>query len=91
MTITRAINFVAIPSSENIDSKANSILDRFCFDIIPQIQHNIECLTLDPLSIDRILCIGHYSKLHQLTLMNLQREMASHIFDSKLSALSIVK
>jgi hypothetical protein len=77
ITFTQSIDLVGISSNEHIDS----ILDRFCVDIIPRIQHNIECLILDPLSIDRVLCIGNYSKLHKLTLVNLQLEVASRIFN----------
>ncbi|CAF4187939.1 unnamed protein product, partial [Rotaria sordida] len=63
---------VTISSNEHDDSRKQSILDRFCFNIIPRIQDNIECLTLDPLSTDCVLRIGSYSKLHKLTLVNLQ-------------------
>jgi len=81
ITFTQSIDLVGISSNEHIDSINKSILDRFCVDIIPRIQHNIECLILDPLSIDRVLCIGNYSKLHKLTLVNLQLEVASRIFN----------
>jgi hypothetical protein len=81
ITFTQSIDLVGISSNEHIDSINKSILDRFCVDIIPRIQHNIECLILDPLSIDRVLCIGNYSKLHKLTLVNLQFEVASRIFN----------
>ncbi|CAF5021674.1 unnamed protein product, partial [Rotaria magnacalcarata] len=60
-----------------------SILDRFCFDILPRIQHNIDCLTLDLLLMDRILRIGHYSKLHKINLVIFQLEMASRILNVK--------
>ncbi|CAF3640832.1 unnamed protein product [Rotaria sordida] len=72
---------LTISSNEHDDSRKKSILNRFCFDIIPRIQDNIERLTLDPLSTDRVLSIGSYSKLHKLTLVNFQLEMASRIFN----------
>jgi len=50
----------------------NSIFERFCSDIISRIQHNIECLTLDSLSIDRVLQISSYPKLFH---------MASNVFN----------
>ena len=67
ITFTRSIDLVKILSNK----KRKSILDRFCFSIIPRIQHNIECLTLDSLSIDRVLSIANYPKLRKLTLVNL--------------------
>ncbi|CAF1195968.1 unnamed protein product [Rotaria sordida] len=81
ITFIQSIDLVTISSNEHDDSRKKSILDRFCFDIIPRIQDNIECLTLDPLSTDRVLSIGSYSKLHKLTLVNFQLEMASRIFN----------
>ncbi|CAF5124585.1 unnamed protein product, partial [Rotaria sp. Silwood1] len=81
ITFTQSIDLVEISSNEENNSKKKSILDRFCIDIIPRIQHNIESLTLDPLLIDRVLYIGNYSNLHKLTLVNLQLEVASRIFN----------
>ncbi|CAF5101195.1 unnamed protein product, partial [Rotaria magnacalcarata] len=81
ISFTRSIDLVTILSNEDNPSKTSSILNRFCFDILPRIQHNIECLTLDPLSIDRVLRIGNYPKLDQLTLVNLPPLLMSRIFD----------
>ncbi|CAF3196253.1 unnamed protein product, partial [Rotaria sp. Silwood2] len=80
ITFTQSVDLVTILPNEDNDSRIESILDRFCFSIIPRIQHNIQCLTLDPLSIDRVLHIGNYLQLHKLTLVNLQLEIASRIF-----------
>jgi hypothetical protein len=94
IAFTQSVDLVTILSNEHNDSRNKSILDRFCFDVIPRIQHNIECLNLDPLSVDRVLCIGNYSKLHKLTLVNFQLEMASRIFNGILlfhSFLKIIK
>ncbi|CAF3328183.1 unnamed protein product, partial [Rotaria socialis] len=81
VTFTQSIDLVTILSNEHNDSRNKSIFDRFCSDIIPRIQHNIESLTLDPLSIDRVLCIGNYSKLHKVALVNDQFEIATRIFN----------
>ncbi|CAF4303897.1 unnamed protein product [Rotaria sp. Silwood2] len=62
--------YLRISSNEDNNSRNNSILDRFCSDIVPRIQHNIECLTLDAFSTDRVVRIGNYSKLHKITLRN---------------------
>jgi len=81
ITFTRSIDLVTISSNEDNTSRTNAILNRFCSDILPRIQHNIECLTLDPLLIDRVLCVGNYPKLHKFTLVSLQLEMASLFFN----------
>ncbi len=91
ITFTRCLDFLTILSNESNDSRNKSILDRFCFDILPRIQHNIQSLTLDPLSIDRVFHIGNYSKLHKLTLLNLQFEMVSRIFNGMSAYFSLFK
>ncbi|CAF3985443.1 unnamed protein product [Rotaria sp. Silwood1] len=65
------------------------MFNRFCFYILPQIQHNIQCLTLDPWSITSVLFIGNYPKLHKLTLINFKVEMANSIFCTNSSFVSI--
>ena len=85
ITFTRSLDLVTISSNEDNDSINKLILNRFCFYIIPRIQQNIECLILYPLLIDRVLSIGNYPKLRKLTLVNLQFEMASRIFNGMFS------
>jgi len=85
ITFTQSLNFVITLSNEADDSRINSILNRCCVDILPQIQHNIECLTLEPSLIQCILYIGNYPKLRKLTLVNLQLETASRILTGTLS------
>ncbi|CAF3314482.1 unnamed protein product [Rotaria socialis] len=81
ITFTQSIDLTIISSNKDKNSRTNSILDRFYLDIIPRIQHNIECFTLDSLSMERALCIGNYSKFHKLNLVKLKIEMAFHIFN----------
>ena len=81
ITFTQAVDLVTILSNEDNDLRNKSVLDRFCCDILPRIQHNIQCLTLDPLSLDRVVRLGNYPKLYKLTLANLQFEMLSRIFN----------
>jgi hypothetical protein len=59
---------------------AASALDRFCFDILPRIHHNVECLVLDSSTIERVLLAGSYPRLRKLTLVNLDRAVASRLF-----------
>ncbi|CAF2951075.1 unnamed protein product [Rotaria sp. Silwood2] len=90
-TFTRSVDLVTISSNEDNESRTNSILDRFCFDIIPRIQYNIECLTVGPLSTDRILRIGNYPKLNKLILVNLSLKMASRILNNGSSFIHIYR
>ncbi|CAF0940590.1 unnamed protein product [Rotaria sordida] len=55
------------------------MFDRLCFYILPQIQHNVQCLTLDPWSMISVLSIGNYPKLHKLTLIHHKVEMADQL------------
>jgi hypothetical protein len=83
--LTQSLDLTSKNSSNDYDhSKMNSILDHFCLHILPQIQHNIQSLILDPLSMDSVLCIGHYPQLHKLTLINLHPRTAYDIFDGML-------
>ncbi|CAF4263345.1 unnamed protein product, partial [Rotaria magnacalcarata] len=90
-TCTQSVDLVTISSNELNDTRNKSILDRFYVDIIPRIQHNIEYFTLDSLSIDCVLRIGNYHKLHKLILVNVQLEATSHIFNEKSSIIDIFK
>jgi hypothetical protein len=91
ITFTQSIDLVRISSNEHNHSKTKSILNRFCIDILPRIQHNIECLTLDSLSIDRVLSIANYPKLRKLTLVNLNYATAFCIFYGMLFELLFYK
>ncbi|CAF3798868.1 unnamed protein product [Rotaria sp. Silwood1] len=85
ITFTQSINFVTILSNEHDNSRNNSILNRFCLLTLPRIQQNIQSLTLDSLSTDRVLRIGNYSKLHKFSLVNLPIEMACRISNDESS------
>ncbi len=91
INFTRSIDLVTILSNSKKKSRAKSVLDRFSFDIIPRIQHNIASLTLDQLSIDRVLRNGNYPKLWKLTLINLPLKMVCGIFNGMLCILLIFK
>jgi hypothetical protein len=81
ITFIRSFDFVKILS----DEKTHSIFDRFCIDVLPRIQHNIECLTLEPSWIERILYLGHFPKLYKLTLANIKLAILSSYLTGMLS------
>ncbi|UJR06917.1 hypothetical protein I4U23_011206 [Adineta vaga] len=83
-SFTEALDFVKISdNAKNLE--ISFILDRFCLDIIPRIEHCIKCLTIDLFSIDRLLPIGNYSQLHKLTLNNVEYAIIYEMFNSKSS------
>ncbi|CAF4129116.1 unnamed protein product [Rotaria sordida] len=55
----------------------NDILDRICSKILPRINDKVNKLTVDPLSMEQILCAVHYPQLHSLSLINYQPEILS--------------
>jgi hypothetical protein len=81
ITFVQSINLATRLSNDH----DNSILNRFCHLILPRIRHNIQCFTLDSLSIDHVLRTGNYSKLRKLNLVNLPIEMACHMFNGILN------
>ncbi|CAF1080540.1 unnamed protein product [Adineta steineri] len=58
------------------------IFNRFCNSIIPQIRSNVQCLTVDFLSIEHI----HYPNLNHLKFINFQRDNCLHHFTDQSSA-----
>ncbi|CAF4704169.1 unnamed protein product [Rotaria sp. Silwood2] len=81
-TFTQFIGLTTISSSEKDDSKTNATLDRFCLHILPRIHNNVECLTVDACFLERILHSNKYFNLHRITLINLDVNRTSHIFNS---------
>jgi hypothetical protein len=80
-TFTQSINLQSISSSEKDESKTSAILDRLCFDILPRIHNTVECLTVDACFLERILHGNNYFNLHRITLINVDLNMASLIFN----------
>ena len=59
---TNILNFVSISqSTDEISSISDSILDRFCIDILPRIHKNVKSLILESVSMERILRAGNLS------------------------------
>lgn len=77
---TQSLDFTRMSENEDNQSEMNSIIDYFCSCIMPRIQNNIQCLTVNEYSIDRILSIGHYTELQKLTLADITLQMGIRIF-----------
>jgi hypothetical protein len=71
-------------SNGHICSLDNQILDRLCRDILPKIHQKIQCLTIESLSMERILLVGDYPNLHKLCLASMEEKRIRHLFNGKI-------
>ncbi|CAF4057254.1 unnamed protein product [Rotaria sp. Silwood1] len=82
---TNILNFVLVlQSTDEISSISGSILDRFCVDILPRIHENVKSLTVDSVSMERILGAGNYPNLTEFKLYNFNKSIVSHYFTGKI-------
>ncbi|CAF1644497.1 unnamed protein product [Rotaria socialis] len=61
----------------------DSILDRFCLKILPKIGHQIETLSLERTSIERVLRATNYPNLNNLVLCDIDFKLAESLFAEK--------
>ncbi len=87
---TDTLNFVTKSSTGICCSINESVFNRFCIDILPRISHNVKCLILEPLSMERILLATCYSNLTKLKLFNFGQEIILRYFTSKHSICSSI-
>ncbi|CAF4179251.1 unnamed protein product [Adineta steineri] len=81
ITSTDNVKFV---STDNI-----SIIDRFCIDILPRVNHNMKCFAFDAVFMERILLATDYPNLTKLTISHFQKEIVSNYFTDQSSLRSI--
>jgi hypothetical protein len=62
---------------------SDSILDRFCSKILPEIGHQIETLFLERTSIERVLLATNYPYLNYLGLCDINYKLALSLLDGK--------
>lgn len=68
----------------------DSIIDRYCFNILPEIHQYIECLILEPLSMKRILLSTDYPCLRKLTFTKIGEDFVFRYFTSKIYVFSLL-
>jgi len=68
----------------SISSLSYPMLDRFCSEILPEINHKIEWLNLELSSMARILLSTNYPNLFGLGLYDLEIEIAKYLFTGKI-------
>ncbi|CAF2941966.1 unnamed protein product [Rotaria sp. Silwood2] len=96
-TFSNILNFVSTVHNIIIN---DSIVDRFCNKILPQICYNVKCLIVEPMFMERILLATHYSNLTELKLFNFQRVSSlqyftddspfRHIFKQQITKLDLI-
>ena len=79
---TNILNFVPA-LTDDVYSIPASILDRFCFDILPRVHHNVKCLILESLHMERILLSSDYPYLTELKFFNFNQDISSTYFTGK--------
>jgi hypothetical protein len=76
-TFTNTLNFVST-DIDRICSIDNSILNRFCTDILPRIQFNVKSLIFESMTMEHILLAADYPHLTQLKIFKFNYNIVSH-------------
>ncbi|CAF3298665.1 unnamed protein product [Rotaria sp. Silwood2] len=79
-TFTKTLNFVLTTSNDDIFSIDDSILNRFCINILPRIDHNVKSLILESVSMERILLAADYPNLTELKIFNFNEPIFARYF-----------
>ena len=66
-------------------SLPDSIIDRYCLNILPKIHQHIECLCLEPSSMERILVSNDYPRLHKITFTKISEDFVLRHFTGNIS------
>ncbi|CAF1360586.1 unnamed protein product [Adineta steineri] len=82
-TFTNTLTFVLTTKNGDILSIVDSITDRFCINILPNIDYNIKSLVLESQSMERILLAANYPNLTELKLYNVNDHIVSRHFTGK--------
>jgi len=88
---TKTPNFVLTTTTDDVVSIADSILNRYCINILPKIDHNVTALILESESMKRILLAADYPNLTELKLLNVNDYIVARYFTGKKSQYSCKK
>jgi hypothetical protein len=89
--ISRLLNKVKVGSTErNKPLQYDNAIDRLCVHILPKIHDKIKWLSLEFLSIERILLAAIYPNLSGLCLYNIDMNTADHLFHGKKFDLNLI-
>ncbi|CAF4820460.1 unnamed protein product [Rotaria sp. Silwood1] len=79
----KTLNFVLTTTSNDVLPIADSIVNRYCIDILPKINYNVRSLILESESMERILLAAGFPNLTELKLYNVDDYIVSHYFTGK--------
>jgi hypothetical protein len=80
---TEYLPLITRSSNGSINSLDDSMLDRFCTEILPRIHRKIKWLTLEPSYIERLFLTLDYPNLHSLSLFNIESGTALRLLAGK--------
>lgn len=81
---TSILNFVSVSqSNDQITPISDSVLNRFCNKILPEIHTHVRSITAESGMIDRILGVGRYPNLTELKIYNFNEGIALRYFNRK--------
>ena len=76
---SNTLDFLSIDNMSLTDQRK---LDRFYVDILPRINHNVQCFILEPVLMERIILAADYPNLTELKIFNFEQNIASSYFTS---------
>ena len=82
-TFTNTLNFVLTASTDDILSIPDPILNRFCSNILLEIDHNVKSLVIESKFMERVLRAANYPNLTELKLINLKDKIVSSYLTGK--------
>jgi hypothetical protein len=81
---TNSLRLFEYQSHDSICRLPNSIIDRFCSQILPEIHHKINWLDFEVSSMERILICGNYPNLFGLGIYNIETDKDINLFEGKI-------
>ncbi|CAF4147029.1 unnamed protein product, partial [Rotaria sordida] len=78
-TFTSHLSLLRHYPDHSIYPLTDSMLDRFCSKILPEMHHKIKWIKLESPSMKRILLATNYPNLYGLSLYNLDKEIAKSL------------
>ena len=84
-----SLDLVTESATGHFCSLSPSMLDRFCYEVLPRIHYKVRSLILEGISMERILVVGDYPNLFRLTITKLSSsEMYYHLTGTETSPTS---
>lgn len=74
------IRTVQLTSKNKFGPLSDLIVDQYCCSILPAISQSIECLIVEPFTMERVLRSGLYLRLRKLIFTKISQKFASQHF-----------